>query len=38
MPRIGAAALAFGRPSDGVWLSYHFGVVVDLDLGVDAAG
>jgi hypothetical protein len=30
--RIEAAALAFDQPTDGVWLSDHFGVVVDLDL------
>jgi endonuclease/exonuclease/phosphatase family metal-dependent hydrolase len=31
--RVEAAALAFDRPVDGIWLSDHFGVVVDLDVG-----
>jgi endonuclease/exonuclease/phosphatase family metal-dependent hydrolase len=34
--RIEAAALAFDQPTDGVWLSDHFGVVVDLDLAAGA--
>jgi endonuclease/exonuclease/phosphatase family metal-dependent hydrolase len=31
-----AAALAFDQPIDGVWLSDHFGVVVDLDLATES--
>jgi endonuclease/exonuclease/phosphatase family metal-dependent hydrolase len=30
-----AAALAFDKPVDGLWPSDHFGVVVDLDIGMD---
>jgi endonuclease/exonuclease/phosphatase family metal-dependent hydrolase len=33
--RIAAASLAFDQPSDGVWPSDHFGVIVDVDLGQD---
>jgi endonuclease/exonuclease/phosphatase family metal-dependent hydrolase len=33
-----SAKLAFNEPEDGVWLSDHFGVVVDLDIGMDAEG
>jgi endonuclease/exonuclease/phosphatase family metal-dependent hydrolase len=32
---IRTAALAFDRPIDGVWVSDHFGVVVDLDVGMN---
>ena len=32
---IRSAALAFGKPIDGVWASDHFGVVVDLDIGMN---
>ncbi|HEV7705129.1 MAG TPA: endonuclease/exonuclease/phosphatase family protein [Gemmatimonadaceae bacterium] len=31
--RVQAAQLAFDQPIDGVWLSDHFGVMVDLDVG-----
>jgi endonuclease/exonuclease/phosphatase family metal-dependent hydrolase len=31
---IQGAALAFNEPHDGVWASDHFGLVVDLDVGV----
>jgi endonuclease/exonuclease/phosphatase family metal-dependent hydrolase len=31
-----AARLAFDRPTDGVWPSDHFGVLVDVDIGADA--
>lgn len=30
-----SAALAFAEPTDGVWPSDHFGVVVDLEIGND---
>ncbi|HLH90589.1 MAG TPA: hypothetical protein VKX28_19215 [Xanthobacteraceae bacterium] len=33
--RVEAAQLAFDGPVDGVWLSDHFGVVVDLEIGAD---
>jgi endonuclease/exonuclease/phosphatase family metal-dependent hydrolase len=33
--RVRSAALAFDHPIDGVWVSDHFGVVVDLDVGGD---
>jgi endonuclease/exonuclease/phosphatase family metal-dependent hydrolase len=36
--RIEAAALVFDQPTDGVWLSDHFGVVVDLDLDLATEG
>jgi endonuclease/exonuclease/phosphatase family metal-dependent hydrolase len=32
---IRAASLAFDEPADGIWASDHFGVVVDLDIGID---
>lgn len=32
---VGSAALAFDKPIDGVWASDHFGVVVDLDVGMN---
>jgi endonuclease/exonuclease/phosphatase family metal-dependent hydrolase len=32
---INTAALAFDQPVDGIWASDHFGVVVDLDVGID---
>jgi hypothetical protein len=31
-----AATLAFDQPTDGVWPSDHFGVLVDLEIGKDA--
>jgi endonuclease/exonuclease/phosphatase family metal-dependent hydrolase len=31
--RVRSARLAFDTPSDGVWASDHFGVVVDLEIG-----
>ncbi|WP_280173958.1 hypothetical protein [Rhizobium sullae] len=31
-----SAALAFNKPIDGVWASDHFGVVVDVEVGLDA--
>jgi endonuclease/exonuclease/phosphatase family metal-dependent hydrolase len=34
--RVQAATLAFDRPSNGLWASDHFGVVVDLEVGKDA--
>jgi endonuclease/exonuclease/phosphatase family metal-dependent hydrolase len=34
--RIDAANLAFDQPSDGLWPSDHFGVLVDVDIGADA--
>jgi endonuclease/exonuclease/phosphatase family metal-dependent hydrolase len=34
--RVEAAALAFDQPIDGIWVSDHFGVVVDLDIGKSA--
>jgi hypothetical protein len=34
--RVKTAALAFDRPVDGVWLSDHFGLVVDLEIGKHA--
>jgi endonuclease/exonuclease/phosphatase family metal-dependent hydrolase len=34
--RIDAASLAFDQPSDGLWPSDHFGVLVDVDIGADA--
>jgi endonuclease/exonuclease/phosphatase family metal-dependent hydrolase len=33
--RVEAAHLAFDKPVEGVWLSDHFGVVVDLEVGTD---
>jgi hypothetical protein len=33
-----AAHLVFDKPVDGIWLSDHFGVVVDLEVGTDRAG
>jgi endonuclease/exonuclease/phosphatase family metal-dependent hydrolase len=33
--QIKAATLAFDQPLDGVWVSDHFGVLVDLELRVD---
>jgi endonuclease/exonuclease/phosphatase family metal-dependent hydrolase len=30
-----AASLAFNQAADGVWASDHFGVVVDVELGLD---
>jgi hypothetical protein len=30
-----SAAVAFDQPIDGVWASDHYGVVVDVDIGVD---
>lgn len=30
-----AAQLAFNRPTDGLWPSDHYGVVVDVDVGTD---
>jgi hypothetical protein len=33
--RVQSATLCFDRPIDGVWLSDHFGVLVDLDVGKD---
>jgi endonuclease/exonuclease/phosphatase family metal-dependent hydrolase len=33
--RVQSASLAFDKPSDGVWLSDHFGVAVELDVGAD---
>jgi endonuclease/exonuclease/phosphatase family metal-dependent hydrolase len=32
--RVETAKLAFDRPIDGVWASDHFGVVVDLEIGM----
>lgn len=32
---IRAAQLAFNRPTDGLWPSDHYGVLVDLDIGTD---
>jgi endonuclease/exonuclease/phosphatase family metal-dependent hydrolase len=34
--RVHSARRAFDQPSDGVWASDHFGVVVDLEIGRDA--
>jgi len=34
--RVQAATLAFDQPTDGIWASDHFGVVVDLEIGQDA--
>jgi endonuclease/exonuclease/phosphatase family metal-dependent hydrolase len=34
--RVPAARLAFDRPVDGIWPSDHFGVLVDVEVGVDA--
>jgi endonuclease/exonuclease/phosphatase family metal-dependent hydrolase len=34
--RIDAAGLAFDQPSDGLWPSDHFGVLVDVEIGADA--
>lgn len=34
--RVQSAQLAFDRPVGGLWASDHFGVVVDLEVGVDA--
>lgn len=33
--RVRSAALAFDHPVEGVWLSDHFGVMVDLEVGRD---
>jgi len=33
--RVEAAKLAFDQPIDGMWVSDHFGVVVDLEIGKD---
>jgi endonuclease/exonuclease/phosphatase family metal-dependent hydrolase len=33
--QVRSAAVAFDRPIDGVWASDHYGVVVDVDIGVD---
>jgi endonuclease/exonuclease/phosphatase family metal-dependent hydrolase len=33
--RIRAARLAFDEPVNGIWLSDHFGVAVDLDIGMN---
>jgi endonuclease/exonuclease/phosphatase family metal-dependent hydrolase len=33
--RIQTAQLAFDRPTDGLWLSDHFGVVVDVGIGAN---
>jgi endonuclease/exonuclease/phosphatase family metal-dependent hydrolase len=33
--RIQSATLAFDKPIDGLWASDHFGVVVDLEVGVE---
>ena len=33
--RIRSAALAFDKPIEGVWASDHFGLVVDLDVGMN---
>jgi hypothetical protein len=30
------ATLAFERPVEGIWASDHYGVMVDLDLDMDA--
>jgi endonuclease/exonuclease/phosphatase family metal-dependent hydrolase len=32
---IKSAALAFDQPIDGVWVSDHYGVSVDLDIGME---
>ena len=34
--RVRSASLAFDEPSEGVWASDHFGVVVDFDIGRDS--
>jgi endonuclease/exonuclease/phosphatase family metal-dependent hydrolase len=34
--QVRSAAVAFDQPIDGVWASDHYGVVVDVDIGVDA--
>jgi hypothetical protein len=31
-----SARLAFDTPVDGVWVSDHFGVVADLEIGIDS--
>jgi len=33
--RIDSAELAFTEPVDGLWLSDHFGVIADLEIGRD---
>jgi endonuclease/exonuclease/phosphatase family metal-dependent hydrolase len=33
--QVRSAAVAFDQPIDGVWASDHYGVVVDVDIGVD---
>jgi endonuclease/exonuclease/phosphatase family metal-dependent hydrolase len=33
--RIDTVALAFDQPTDGIWVSDHFGLTVDLDIGID---
>ena len=32
---INSAELAFDQPTDGIWASDHYGVVVDLDVGME---
>jgi endonuclease/exonuclease/phosphatase family metal-dependent hydrolase len=34
--QVRSAAVAFDRPIDGVWVSDHYGLVVDVELGVDS--
>ena len=34
---IDSAKIAFDQPIDGVWASDHYGVLVDLDVGMDSA-
>jgi endonuclease/exonuclease/phosphatase family metal-dependent hydrolase len=33
--RVQSAAIAFDRPADGVWASDHFGLVVDIEIGME---
>jgi endonuclease/exonuclease/phosphatase family metal-dependent hydrolase len=33
---IESATLAFDEPIDGVWVSDHYGVLVDIDVGMDS--
>jgi endonuclease/exonuclease/phosphatase family metal-dependent hydrolase len=33
--QVRTARLAFDQPTDGVWASDHFGVLVDLEIGND---
>ncbi len=35
--KVEAARLAFDKPVEGVWLSDHFGLVVDLEVSADRA-